>query len=76
MESKERSPAIDVQSYLRDDGWMVNLAGDLLFWVPPWHREGLWMPSNDLIIGEKQTRLDLSRFVHREDWVLCAGNDS
>ncbi|KAJ7665615.1 WD40 repeat-like protein [Mycena rosella] len=55
-----------------DDGWVLNSAGELMFWVPPWLREGLYLPRNTLVIcGQGTTKLDLSRFVHGAEWQKC-----
>ncbi|KAJ7108211.1 hypothetical protein C8R44DRAFT_884977 [Mycena epipterygia] len=55
-----------------DDGWVLNSAGQLMFWVPPWLREGLYLPHNALVICRKgTTKLDLSRFVHGPEWQKC-----
>ncbi|KAF7984956.1 hypothetical protein HWV62_9893 [Athelia sp. TMB] len=53
------------------DGWMQNFPTELLFWVPPAYRAGLWRPYNTLLISEQSTRLDLSRFAHGNDWARC-----
>ncbi|KAF7974592.1 hypothetical protein HWV62_11868 [Athelia sp. TMB] len=60
----------------RDDcpmekGWVSTASGDLLFWVPSWHREGLLWPSNTAVTESNLTRLDLSRFVHGFRWQEC-----
>ncbi|KAF7974593.1 hypothetical protein HWV62_11870 [Athelia sp. TMB] len=60
----------------RDDcpmekGWVSTASGDLLFWVPSWHREGLLWPSNTAVTASNLTRLDLSRFVHGFRWQEC-----
>ncbi|KAF8662700.1 hypothetical protein AX16_001142 [Volvariella volvacea WC 439] len=54
-------------SHLKN-GWVVAANGALLFWVPPWHRDGLWWPRSSAVICERPTKLDLSRFVHGESW--------
>ncbi|KIM21456.1 hypothetical protein M408DRAFT_103655 [Serendipita vermifera MAFF 305830] len=51
---------------------MLGPNSELLFWVPPVIRTGLFRPSNILIIGKYLvTKLNLERFVHGEDWVHC-----
>ncbi|KAJ7653615.1 hypothetical protein DFH06DRAFT_1204243 [Mycena polygramma] len=53
-------------------GWVKNAAGALMFWVPPWLREGLYLPHNTLVISAKgTTKFDLSRFVHGTEWTKC-----
>ncbi|KAJ7653603.1 hypothetical protein DFH06DRAFT_1204133, partial [Mycena polygramma] len=55
-----------------ESGWTKNAAGGLVFWVPPWLREGLYLPHNTLVISAKgTTKLDLSRFVHGTEWTKC-----
>ncbi|KAJ7108208.1 hypothetical protein C8R44DRAFT_298178 [Mycena epipterygia] len=55
-----------------DDGWVLNSAGQLMFWVPPWLRDGLYLPHNALVICRQgTTKLDLSRFVHGTEWQKC-----
>jgi len=53
------------------DGWMLGPNSELLFWVPPCHREGLWTPKEVYVIAEMVTRLDMSRFVHGKSWQDC-----
>ncbi|KZP16022.1 hypothetical protein FIBSPDRAFT_68467 [Athelia psychrophila] len=54
-----------------ENGWMLNSSGDPLFYVPHDRREGLWWPHDTAVISPKSTRLDLTCFVHGEDWVRC-----
>ncbi|KAJ7858326.1 hypothetical protein B0H13DRAFT_2076151 [Mycena leptocephala] len=54
------------------DEWVLNSAAKLMFWVPPWRRNGLYLPLNTLVIcKEGTTKLDLSRFVHGKEWHKC-----
>ncbi|KZP08560.1 WD40 repeat-like protein [Athelia psychrophila] len=53
------------------DGWMQNSPTELLFWVPPAYRTGLWRPNSTVVIGRHATRLDLTQFVHGRDWARC-----
>ncbi|KZP31128.1 hypothetical protein FIBSPDRAFT_1037603 [Athelia psychrophila] len=59
-----------------ENGWMANSPVELLFWVPPAYRTGLWRPNNIIVIGPGQTRLDLTHFVHGDDWARfnCYGD--
>ncbi|KZP12137.1 WD40 repeat-like protein, partial [Athelia psychrophila] len=52
-------------------GWMQNSPTELLFWVPPTYRTGLWRPNDVAVIAEHSTRLDLTHFVHGENWAQC-----
>ncbi|KZP10174.1 hypothetical protein FIBSPDRAFT_758786, partial [Athelia psychrophila] len=51
--------------------WMQNSSTELLFWVPPAYRTGLWRPNSTAVIGRHTTRLDLTQFVHGRDWARC-----
>lgn len=53
------------------NGWMENSSTELLFWVPPAYRTGLWRPNSTMVIGRQTTRLDLTQFVHGRDWARC-----
>ncbi|KAJ7609403.1 hypothetical protein FB45DRAFT_845337 [Roridomyces roridus] len=55
------------------DGWIMSSDKELKFWVPPWLSRGLHYPRNSLLLGvDRQTKLDLSRFVEGTDWEKCA----
>jgi WD40 repeat protein len=56
-----------------DNGWMLGLDSELLFWVPPWNRVGLWWPRTTAVIAEQSTKLDFSQFVHGTAWYQCKG---
>ncbi|KAJ7093772.1 WD40 repeat-like protein [Mycena epipterygia] len=69
MNSPPNNPLGD---YHLNDGWVLNSEGHLMFWVPPWLREGLYFPRNSLVICRQGTaKLDLSRFVHGTEWQKC-----
>ncbi|KIM33655.1 hypothetical protein M408DRAFT_61483 [Serendipita vermifera MAFF 305830] len=54
------------------DGWVCGADYELLFWIPPDLRLGLYRPSNTLVIGPiVKTVLDFTNFVHGESWVHC-----
>ncbi|KAF7966723.1 hypothetical protein HWV62_37265, partial [Athelia sp. TMB] len=59
-----------------DKGWVSTASGELLFWVPSWHREGLLWPSNTAMTLSNTTQLDLSRFVHGVRWQECKGPET
>ncbi|KAF7979329.1 hypothetical protein HWV62_42741 [Athelia sp. TMB] len=52
------------------NGWMQNSPTELLFWVPPAYRTGLWWPDS-MVISKRSVQLDLAKFVHGEDWTRC-----
>ncbi|KAJ7652840.1 WD40-repeat-containing domain protein [Mycena polygramma] len=55
-----------------DSGWIRNIDGSLMLWIPPWLREGLYLPHNTLVIAARgTTKLDLSHFVHGTEWTKC-----
>ncbi|KAJ7686939.1 WD40 repeat-like protein [Mycena rosella] len=55
-----------------DNGWVRDPAGPLIVWVPPWLRNGLYLPRNTLVIcAEGTVKLDLTRFVHGTEWQKC-----
>ncbi|KAJ7664193.1 WD40-repeat-containing domain protein [Mycena rosella] len=55
-----------------DDGWVINSAGQLMFWVPPWLRDGFYFPRNSIVICSTGTvKPDLTRFVHGTEWQKC-----
>lgn len=43
----------------------------LLFWVPPWHRLGLFWPRNTVVIAQGAAQLGLDNFTHGLDWERC-----
>ncbi|KAF5347992.1 hypothetical protein D9756_010129 [Leucocoprinus leucothites] len=53
------------------NGWVIGEGVDLLFWIPPWNRNGLWWPRNIAVIAEMPVKLDMSRFEHGVDWQRC-----
>ncbi|KAF7348802.1 WD40 repeat-like protein [Mycena venus] len=69
----EIEPLDDWGSHPRfTDGWLINSASEHILWVPPWLREGLYMPWNSLVIDSRgTTKLDLSQFVHGTGWMEC-----
>ncbi|KAF7358415.1 WD40 repeat-like protein [Mycena venus] len=54
------------------DGWIVNSSSELIVWIPPWLRDGLYFPHTSLVISASGTaKLDFSRFVHGTSWEEC-----
>ncbi|KAJ7623839.1 hypothetical protein DFH06DRAFT_1230433, partial [Mycena polygramma] len=71
---KESSPQHFPENLIfdADSGWTSNTTGALMFWVPPWLRDSLYLPRTTLIISPRETtKLDLGHFVHGTDWVRC-----
>ncbi|KDQ56497.1 hypothetical protein JAAARDRAFT_132710, partial [Jaapia argillacea MUCL 33604] len=55
--------------------WIVTRKSQLLFWVPPWNRVGLYWPGNLLVIGQQPTKLDFTHFVYGINWMNCIKHD-
>ncbi|KIM21058.1 hypothetical protein M408DRAFT_53919, partial [Serendipita vermifera MAFF 305830] len=65
------NPCFDDNSEI-EEGWVLGPNSELLFWVPPDLRAGLYRPGNTLVIGPTSTTiLDLKTFVYGESWVKC-----
>jgi hypothetical protein len=58
-------------SIINEDGWICGSNGELLIWIPLIHRAHLHHPSNIWVAGKHETRMDLSAFVHGENWATC-----
>jgi WD40 repeat protein len=59
------------QSQMNHEGWICGSNGELLMWIPPLHRTGLYHPGNLWILAENETHLDLSNFKHGDSWSTC-----
>jgi WD40 repeat protein len=59
------------RSTINDEGWICDIKGELLMWVPSVHRECLHRPSTIWISGKRKTILNLSNFVHGRSWATC-----
>jgi WD40 repeat protein len=66
------SPTVFTDHSQMKNGWILGSRSELLFWVPPPNRVGLWRPSNTAIMARRLTNLDLSNFVHGTSWHQCA----
>jgi WD40 repeat protein len=53
------------------NGWILGSVSELLFWVPPWNRKGLFWPRNTAVIADGLTKVNLGRFVHGTSWQQC-----
>jgi WD40 repeat protein len=53
------------------NGWMQSKNSELLFWLPPYYRRGLWGPHTTAIMARHTTKLDFSQFVHGASWTQC-----
>jgi WD40 repeat protein len=56
------------------NGWVKGKNSELLFWLPPYYRFGLWGLSTIAVMGRKTTKLDFSQFIHGRDWAKCHSN--
>ncbi|KAJ7434769.1 hypothetical protein B0H11DRAFT_1756899, partial [Mycena galericulata] len=54
-----------------DAGWGLSASRELLLWLPPTNREGVWMQHTKLVIGTKQTRILFENSVHGTEWNKC-----
>lgn len=52
-------------------GWIVDEAGNNLFWVPEEFRKSFCCSRTANIIGATPCRVDMSRFVHGNEWTKC-----
>ncbi|KAJ7461100.1 hypothetical protein FB451DRAFT_991795, partial [Mycena latifolia] len=51
--------------------WVSCNPWEPLFWLPSYHRTGLWSPHTTRVIGRQQTTLSYDKFVHGTDWAQC-----
>ncbi|KIM82889.1 hypothetical protein PILCRDRAFT_31880, partial [Piloderma croceum F 1598] len=51
--------------------WLQNKNSELLFWLPPYYRKGLYAPNVTAVMGRYRTKLDFSTFVHGTSWTQC-----
>lgn len=67
--SSSKSQVYKARSRLKD-GWMQKSPTELLFYVFTGYtsRIGLWQPHDIIVIGQSSTRLDLTIFMHGDDW--------
>jgi WD40 repeat protein len=56
-----------------ENGWVMSLDGELLFWVSGANRDGLWWPGNTAVIAKSPIKLDFTRFRYGMDWGSCKG---
>ncbi|KAF5314759.1 hypothetical protein D9611_007177 [Ephemerocybe angulata] len=56
-----------------DDGWLRNTNGDVLMWIPPSFRDGLYICGLQHIIGKvATTKIELQDAIcHGERWLRC-----
>ncbi|KAI0339513.1 WD40 repeat-like protein [Trametopsis cervina] len=71
-------PVLNTDSSELDDssGYMLGPDSELLFWVPPDYRVGLYRTSTRWVVAARPLRLDLSRFVHGEHWTQCRNSNA
>ena len=54
-----------------DSGWIVGSESELLFWVPPLARKGLWWSRTIAVMTHPVLKLDTCYFVHGPSWQQC-----
>ncbi|KIM19886.1 hypothetical protein M408DRAFT_172127 [Serendipita vermifera MAFF 305830] len=58
--------------HIEKNGWILGPQSELLLWVPPTLRTGLYRSRNALIIGACiKTEIDFELFVHGDEWTRC-----
>ncbi|KAF9461750.1 hypothetical protein BDZ94DRAFT_1323097 [Collybia nuda] len=57
-------------SFTLKGGWAVS-NDKILFWVPFYLHNGLYSPTNTLVIGQNSTHIDYSHFVFDTFWTQC-----
>ncbi|EMD36334.1 hypothetical protein CERSUDRAFT_95666 [Gelatoporia subvermispora B] len=59
-------------SYFRlNAGWIKGPRDELVMWAPGDYHRGMLMPRTYVLIGRYRATLDLSRFVHGDQWTRC-----
>ncbi|KXN87181.1 Vegetative incompatibility protein HET-E-1 [Leucoagaricus sp. SymC.cos] len=53
------------------NGWVIGRDDELLFWIPPWNRNGLWWPRNTAVLAGTTMKLDLTKFEYGLNWQRC-----
>jgi WD40 repeat protein len=61
----------DLYRVAERDGWVRGRNSELLYWIPPHNRIGLWSPSTISIMNRRNTRLDFTQFLHGTSWKQC-----
>ncbi|KIM21690.1 hypothetical protein M408DRAFT_29334 [Serendipita vermifera MAFF 305830] len=57
---------------VKQDGWILGPQSELLLWVPPTLRKGLYGPRSTLVIGRcVKTPINFEYFVHGDEWTRC-----
>ena len=56
---------------LNEEGWLHYPSGELLLWVRPELRSGLYLPGIAHVIGAHSVKIDLRKFVHGTEWLKC-----
>ncbi|KIJ30644.1 hypothetical protein M422DRAFT_267794 [Sphaerobolus stellatus SS14] len=61
------------ESYDFSPGWVTSPlhTSVYLFWVPPRYRPLLWTPGTAMIFHPNSFQLDLSNFMHGDQWARC-----
>ena len=60
---------IGPSSKLNEEGWLHYPSSELLLWVRPELRLGLYLPGIVHVIGAHSVKIDLRKFVHGTEWL-------
>jgi hypothetical protein len=75
IHSNQRADFVEIYNNSRlVNGWMQNKNSELLFWLPPYYRRGLYGPNVTAVMGRHRTKLDFSQFLHGTSWTQCYSN--
>ncbi|KAH9056678.1 hypothetical protein EDB87DRAFT_1635758 [Lactarius vividus] len=66
-----RHVAIHDHTVISEEGWICGSKGELLMWILEIHRAYLHRLGVIWITGARETRIDLSTFVHGRNWTTC-----
>ncbi|TFK34196.1 hypothetical protein BDQ12DRAFT_613942 [Crucibulum laeve] len=56
---------------ITDSGQVIGPEGQLYFWIPQHLVHRVCRPGNPVIFGVNCIKLDISKFVHGQNWITC-----
>ena len=63
--------SVVVSHKLVEEGWLQYPSGEILLWVRPELRSGLYLPGIVNVIGTHSVKIELRKFVHGTEWLKC-----